>query len=1009
MAVINVNYTDFSKGLAGGLDTTRTVNRTYGLNKGETGWAGWITGTDAEITANSNFGPNAGLIVVSVDGGAKVAVATPVSTKYTVFSALPDVPHFVEITFGSAYSTNAYISTDIDVLEVTGISPSVSIPVNKWINVFDSLTSSAGAQIANDTGYVPALVPAADYNSSMLIRTNSTKGMFFLGDNSSGYISIDGAAPTKYNSGGAESQFIEVDLPSGTHDYLIWGDGVDVNPSDIPLSFGVDGTFSNVPIKRSLDIYGDSIAFGTGTSPDIGLVDVFPTASHFGYAGATVAVSGETTGELKLRLPTALSQVSVGANDVAVLAIGRNNVADFNATVQADYLDCINQIKLVYGKVICRGILGGSFVAINAIIEGIVTTLADPNVTYVSVDSWSDVTYADGVHPDAAGYAAITEHQKTDFASVLTYAFNKTFGNLTSAGYGGVSVDGASITSGDTSGHWQIVGGVLSPSAAGATADLNLGPYDLALDDETTYNISVVPDAYSVAPSTNESQLELTSEGASLGQSVLLRDGTYNSVLYDMRIRPATTPSGTFDGTNHVHIKPHSGETVNIYRLQFSNQLGGCRYFRVSGLNIKAKINSIFSACTILVDSDNIIIEDNAFSVDGATAETISTAANFSITDNTSTNGPSFCTIQNNTFTNVSGGVGLRGEDNTILGNTIDGFYRDAFTISPPCARAVVSFNKGLNVKTAYIAHTVTAITFGATTLVTVTDASGVSIADDFVLTVASGADELIGVIGDITGIAGNDLTVNINSTGFTPYVSGGAGQSRNIHSDFIQGNFGTATAGEIDDIVIQGNTCTHGVAEPYWSGTQGIFLEDNNVDMNNLVCEGNIMETPAAHGITLRQCVNASIRNNVVVETLGSVAAGSAGIRLTSTGSGNVIQNNIANLYDDTTTASDTSNNTTIDFTQVAYEAMFDSPPTVINTASDGVIDYAIKAGGPADLASPKQGAAGTGYINYVLYTVNIGGGAAAIPGVYGKFGAQSGSNNYGLGGTETGTRIYD
>ena len=73
-----------------------------------------------------------------------------------------------------------------------------------------------------------------------------------------------------------------------------------------------------------------------------------------------------------------------------------------------------------------------------------------------------------------------------------------TFGNLTLEGAGGVAVTGTSISSGDASGHWQISGGFLSPSAAGETANLNLGPYSLTLDDGQTVAITIEADTYTV-------------------------------------------------------------------------------------------------------------------------------------------------------------------------------------------------------------------------------------------------------------------------------------------------------------------------------------------------------------------------------------------------------------------------------------------------------------------------------------------------------------------------------
>lgn len=73
------------------------------------------------------------------------------------------------------------------------------------------------------------------------------------------------------------------------------------------------------------------------------------------------------------------------------------------------------------------------------------------------------------------------------------------FGALTKAGAGSYAVTGTSITSGDPMGHWQIVGGILSPSVAGDSANLNAGPYNLFLNDASTHTMVADADTYDVA------------------------------------------------------------------------------------------------------------------------------------------------------------------------------------------------------------------------------------------------------------------------------------------------------------------------------------------------------------------------------------------------------------------------------------------------------------------------------------------------------------------------------
>jgi hypothetical protein len=94
------------------------------------------------------------------------------------------------------------------------------------------------------------------------------------------------------------------------------------------------------------------------------------------------------------------------------------------------------------------------------------------------------------------------------------------FGALTIAGAGGIPVTGTSISSGDASGHWQISGGRISPSPAGDTANLNLGPYSLVLNDDQEVNITIAPDVYSVRDAT---ELSAAVTAAASNKTIRLR------------------------------------------------------------------------------------------------------------------------------------------------------------------------------------------------------------------------------------------------------------------------------------------------------------------------------------------------------------------------------------------------------------------------------------------------------------------------------------------------------
>ena len=131
--------------------------------------------------------------------------------------------------------------------------------------------------------------------------------------------------------------------------------------------------------------------------------------------------------------------------------------------------------------------------------------------------------------------------------SIAAPAGGEEFGALTRQGAGGIAVTGTSITSGDPSGHWQISGGVLSPSATGE--DTISGTYNLTLNDASTVDITVVANKASVA-----SAAELTTAWAALPAStatgILIRDGDYSGEARQ------TLAAKTF--TNEVVVEPHT-------------------------------------------------------------------------------------------------------------------------------------------------------------------------------------------------------------------------------------------------------------------------------------------------------------------------------------------------------------------------------------------------------------------------------------------------------------------
>lgn len=107
------------------------------------------------------------------------------------------------------------------------------------------------------------------------------------------------------------------------------------------------------------------------------------------------------------------------------------------------------------------------------------------------------------------------------------------FGTLTLAGQGGVPTTGASISSGDPSGHWTITGGKVVPTAAAVSANYSGAPYSLTFNDASTMTITCPADVRHVATlsEANAALAAAKSGGPVSGKTVRLRAGTYTGTF----------------------------------------------------------------------------------------------------------------------------------------------------------------------------------------------------------------------------------------------------------------------------------------------------------------------------------------------------------------------------------------------------------------------------------------------------------------------------------------------
>lgn len=428
---INLTSAQYVVALVGSTSTTKNAARVYG-RAAMTIWSGVITGTEAKLTASSDAGNLAGLIAVAIDGGAFVD-APNVGSLWTLFSGLPHASRFVEVRYGSAFGNGPYVLSTGNILQVTGQPPSIS-PVTDWANIgADSATSFSNAPlIANVATYSPQLSAGkGTYGSA--INNIKIKGAFntlsvaINGDLRKVGVSKNGAAPTFYSvSVEANKPLRVMRIPCDGSDstYYVWDDG---NGRSGGGHFAVagDAARQNVGLQRRLDQYGDSITYGTGPGATPADVETMPAAAAIGFVGSTYGIGGYTIAQCIGLLDTVLPVKTVTSSDVAILAIGRNNVPTITAQDEIDYATCI--AKLVakgYGKIICRGILPlpngtNSFPAENSALQAVMTAAGNPNLIWVDTSTWIGWDSTDSVHPTAAGYVTIKDFAIPAYTTAL--------------------------------------------------------------------------------------------------------------------------------------------------------------------------------------------------------------------------------------------------------------------------------------------------------------------------------------------------------------------------------------------------------------------------------------------------------------------------------------------------------------------------------------------------------------------------------------------------------------
>lgn len=437
LSSINIPYATFLPGIAGSYDAITQASgnkKVYIFGGNQAAWSGIITGTAATISGSSDFGEDSTTFYASVDGAAAVGLTKIGTNLFQVFSGLAQGPHSVVIVAGGAYGNVVYVlSTSTAVLAVTGAPPSVYVPT--WVNPFDGSALDAWSAFpinAPSVNWTPYASPgntatASSAVPSLRVRTAAT---FLLITTRARYIFVGiGSSITRYDTGAAEGyarQYKVSGLSGSATTYNVWISAQPLGGGNQLLTVASDAAMVDIGSKRRLDQFGDSITFGSGCT-GTGDVDTMRTASALSMTGSTYGISGTTVSALAANLPGFLSgRVIDSTNDVAVIAIGRNDASISGASMTAqqvtDYTSCCNQLKAKYGKVICRGMLPEStynWSGWASSINSIITSIGNANIKAAVTTGWTGFATAEGTHPTDAGYITLAGYATTTYTPLI--------------------------------------------------------------------------------------------------------------------------------------------------------------------------------------------------------------------------------------------------------------------------------------------------------------------------------------------------------------------------------------------------------------------------------------------------------------------------------------------------------------------------------------------------------------------------------------------------------------
>ncbi len=194
------------------------------------------------------------------------------------------------------------------------------------------------------------------------------------------------------------------------------------------------------------------------------------------------------------------------------------------------------------------------------------TNIGAEDTTAPYTVNWDTTALADGVYTltavarDAAGNTVTSTGVAVTVSNASGFSVpdqTLTFGALTASGAGGVapsatggSITAATITSGNTLGHWQVsANGTITPTATGDAADLGSGPYTLGIN----FSSGADTDSATITIATEALTFDVD-DRTELIAAFTAAEANDNNLAYTIYVRDNATITGDPGDLDYIRI-----------------------------------------------------------------------------------------------------------------------------------------------------------------------------------------------------------------------------------------------------------------------------------------------------------------------------------------------------------------------------------------------------------------------------------------------------------------------